>query len=152
MRFVLSLLAGLLMIAQLAACNKQPLYVDGGWVRLSPNPNAPSAAYFTIHGGSESVTLRGVTVDAAVRAEVHDSRTVNGMMTMTRIEQLSIPAHGEVKFAPGGKHVMLWGINAATVAKGKLPLVLLFSNGDRIIVDAVIQKAGAAPPTHKTQG
>ena len=65
-------------------------------------------------------------------------------MTMKPIDSVDIPAKGKVVFAPGGKHIMLWGINPDAVAQGKMPLTFLFSNGDRIIVDAVVQKPGAA--------
>lgn len=120
----------------------RPLNVDGGYVRLNANPGAPSAGYFTIHGGPEPVVLRGVTTDAAVRLEMHESKTQNGMATMEAIDTVDVPAGGTVKFEPGGKHLMLWQINSQAIAAGKMTFTLIFSNGDRILADAVIQKTG----------
>lgn len=129
----------------LSACaDPQPLYVDQAWIRVSPNPQSPAAGYFTIHGGPEEVSLRGVTTEGALRVELHESVMQNGMMTMKPIESVAVPAKTEVKFAPGGKHLMLFGINPAMVKTGKLQLTMVFSNGDRIIVDAVIQKPAAS--------
>ncbi|WP_443971208.1 copper chaperone PCu(A)C [Sphingobium sp. CR28] len=132
----------------LAGCEDKPLYVDKAWVRLNANPEAPAAGYFTIHGGSSPVTLRDVTTEGAVRAEMHDSQMKDGMMSMTPIQTVDVAAGQTVTFAPGGKHLMLWSINPGIVAQGKITLTFIFSNGDRILVDAPITKptggAGAA--------
>jgi copper(I)-binding protein len=137
----------------LSACaDPQPLYVDQAWIRLSPNPESPAAGYFTIHGGPEDVSLRGVTTEAALRVELHESLMQNGMMTMKPIESVTVPAKTQVKFAPGGKHLMLFGVNPAVVKAGKLQLTMVFSNGDRIIVDAVIQKPTADAKAGKDDG
>lgn len=138
---VLALLAPL----SLAACgDPAPTYVDQAWVRVSPNKDSPSAGYFTAHAGDLPVTLRGVLTDRALRVEMHESVKEGGVMTMKPIDSVDIPAKGKVVFGPGGKHIMLWGINPDAVEQGKMPLTFLFSNGDRIIVDAVVQKPGAA--------
>jgi copper(I)-binding protein len=133
----------------LSACgDPQPLYVDQAWIRLSANPSNPSAGYFTVHGGPEKVQLRGVITDRAQRIEMHESMQHDGMAMMMPIESADIPAKEKVVFAPGGKHLMLWGINPGAVEQGTMPLTFLFSNGDRIIVDTVIRKPseGAPPP------
>ena len=125
----------------LAACgDPAPLYVDQAWVRPNPNGEGPAAGYFVIHGGEQPVQLRRVTTEGALRVEMHESIMKDGMMTMQPIDSVDVPAKTEVKFAPGGKHVMLFGLNPAVVKAGKLPFTLLFSNGDRIIVDAVVQQ------------
>lgn len=130
------------MLMMLAACSDPPpLYVDGGYVRLNPNPNAPSAAYFSIHGGGDPVVLRDITTEEAVRLEMHESKTEGGMASMAKIDTVDIPAKTVVKFEPGGKHLMLWAVNPQAVADGKMSFSFIFSNGDRILVDAVVQKA-----------
>lgn len=147
MRAIFPALA-LFSLASLAACgDPAPTYVDQAWIRVSPNADSPSAGYFTVHGGEAPVTLRGVLTDRAQRVEMHESLDQGGMMTMRPVESVDVPAKGTVVFAPGGKHIMLWGINPAAVEQGKMPLTFLFSNGDRIIVDAVVQKPkeAAAP-------
>lgn len=128
----------------LAACaDPAPLYVDQAWIKLNPNPEAPSGGYFTIHGGPEAVALRGVRTEGALRIEMHDNVMKDGMMTMVPIDSVEVPAETKVAFAPGGKHLMIYGVNPAVVKEGKLSLMFIFSNGDRLPVDAVIQKAGA---------
>jgi copper(I)-binding protein len=140
------LLAVLAPLALSACSDPPPLYVDGAWIRLSPNKDTPSAGYFTVHGGGVPVTLRDVITDRALKVEMHESMTQGGMASMKAIDAVDIPAGAQVAFAPGGKHLMLWNVNPTAVSQGKMPLTFLFSNGDRIIVDAVIQKTGAAAP------
>ena len=65
-------------------------------------------------------------------------------MAMKPIDSVDVPAKGEVAFAPGGKHLMLWGINDAAVNQGKMELTFLMSDGKRLLVDAVIRKPEAA--------
>jgi len=147
----IALLPAVALIA-LTGCEKAPLYVDQAVIRLSPNADAPSAGYFTVHGGSDPVTLRDVTSEAAVRVEMHDSVTTNGVMTMKKLDSVDVPAKTVVKFAPGGKHLMLWTVNPTVAATGKVTLTFIFSNGDRILVDAAVQKTGGAPAASGHEG
>lgn len=144
MTALLPALAPIAALAALSGCDKQPLYVDQAVIRLSPNSGAPSAGYFTVHASSDPVTLRAVTTDAAVRVEMHDSIVKKGMMSMVQIDSVNIPARGVLRFEPGSRHLMLWGIDPASAQSGKITLTFLFSNGDRILVDAAVQKTGDA--------
>ena len=144
MRSVVAVLAGLVFLA--ACADPPPLHVDQVYVRMSANaakvPGAPSAGYFVLHGGAADVELRDVITDRALRVEMHESIAKNGQMHMVPLDKVPVAAGKQVAFAPGGKHLMLWGVNPGAIEQGKMPLTFLFSNGDRIIVDAVIQKAG----------
>lgn len=129
----------------LTACtDPAPLYVDQAWVQLNANPKAPSAGYFVIHGGPEAVTLRAIQTEGALRIEMHDNVMKDGMMTMAPLDSVDVPAETKVAFAPGGKHLMIYGINPSVVQEGKLGLTFLFSNGDRLPVDAAIKQGSAA--------
>ena len=131
----------------LAACgDPAPTYIDQAWVRLSPNKDTPSAGYFVAHGGDTATQLRGVLTDYALKVEMHESMNHDGMMTMKPVESVDIPAKGKVAFAPGGKHLMIWGVNDTAVSRGKMTLTFLLSNGDRLLVDAAIRKPGAPAP------
>lgn len=127
----------------LASCtDTRPLYVDQAWIQLNPNPSAPAAGYFVIHGGEQPVQLLRVTSDSAMRIDMHQSVMTSGMMTMEPIESVDVAANETVRFEPGGKHLMIHQINPAVLKTGKLTMTMLFSNNDRLIVDAEI-KGGA---------
>ena len=144
-RFPAAFLLGLSLF--LAACGQAKLlYVDQAWVRVSANDESPSAGYFTVHGGEEDVRLLSVISPAVLRVEMHESVEKDGMMSMEPVKAVDIPARTDVTFGPGGKHLMIWGINPGAKAQGKLPLTFIFSNGDRIIYDAVIRSPADGAP------
>lgn len=127
-------------LALVACGDPAPTYIDQAYVRLSPDKAMPSAGYFIAHGGDSDVKLRGVMTDYALKVDMHESVSADGMASMKPIESVDIPAKSTVAFAPGGKHLMLMGVNDTAIGRGKMQLTFLMSNGDRLLVDAVIQK------------
>lgn len=155
MRAPFALFALVAPLALAACADPAPSYVDQAWIRLSPNKDTPSAGYFVVHGGDAGVQLRGVLTDYALKVEMHESVMANGVMTMKPIDSVTVPPKGEVAFAPGGKHLMLWGVNDTAIGRGKMEMTFLMSNGDRLLVDAVIRKpeaAGAGAPAAAKPG
>jgi periplasmic copper chaperone A len=126
------------------------LKVNEAVVKLSPVDNNPSALYFTIHGGPQDVTLLRVMSKSVVRVEMHDtvSDPKTGMLTMTPIDRLKIPAKGKVEFKRGGKHVMLYGVNMIARRLQKLEAEFVFSDGSRILVTAPLEKMGSGDDEH----
>src|SRR4051812_20122714 len=77
--------------------------VSGAWIRLSPVPNSPAAAYFTLHGGASEDTLTGVSSPQVERAEMHETMAGDHAMSMMApVTRVAIPANGTLAFAPGG--------------------------------------------------
>jgi periplasmic copper chaperone A len=142
-------LAGL---ALLAACGGPPeLYVDDVVLRLSPVDSNPSAFYFTVHGGAKDVYLMTVVSESAIRTEMHESSVdpKTGAMAMAPLDRVLIPAKGKVVFAKGGKHVMVWGINQVARRLGEIRTDFVFSNGERIRVNGVVQEMDGSIPDEK---
>lgn len=134
----------------LAGCgDPAPSYIDQAWVRLSPNKQTPSAGYFVAHGGDAGAQIRGVLTDYALKVEMHESMDDKGVARMRPVSSVDVPAKGEVAFAPGGKHLMIFGVNDTAISRGKMQFTFLMGNGDRLLVDAVIQKPGAGAPAAK---
>ncbi|HWV13009.1 MAG TPA: copper chaperone PCu(A)C [Sphingobium sp.] len=146
MRAFLSILPLAAPILLTACGDPAPTYIDQAWVRLSPNKDRPSAGYFVAHGGDAGTQLRGVMTDYALKVEMHESISEGGVMKMKPIDSVDIPSKGKVAFAPGGKHLMIWGINDTAISRGKMTFTFLLANGDRLLVDAAIQKPGGAEP------
>ena len=141
------ILAPLIVATALAGCAKpQPLYVDHAWVRLNAVANGPAAAYFTLHGGPAPATLISVATDTAVRAEMHQSMDQGGIATMTPITSVAIPAKTLVRFAPGGRHVMLFNVNPEIKAGGAMNFTFTFADSERILQTASVIAAGDPAP------
>jgi hypothetical protein len=140
------LAAGVAIIA-LAGCGGPPrLHADQAWVRLAAVPGAPAAAYFTLHGGEEPAVLAGVATDAAVRAEMHQSMASGPMTTMRPLARVDVPPEGEVDFAPGGRHVMLFDVDPRVKPGSIMPLQLRYAGGETERVLAQVVGAGDPAP------
>lgn len=132
----------------LASCGQgDVLHADKAVINLSPVEGNPSAGYMNLHGGRIDVALVGVTSDDVLRMEMHETSEKDGMMTMAKLKSIPVPAGKTVKLEPGGKHLMIWGVGEGSKKRGLLTMTLIYSNDDRIEIDAVIRKAGEAAPT-----
>lgn len=134
--------------ASLAGCaQEKPLRVTDAWVRLAAVEGRPAAAYFTVHGGPADATLVSVATEAALRTELHESRpATGGGMTMDAIPGVPVPARQPVRFAPGGKHAMLFDLNPAVRPGGTITFAFTFADGTRIEQAARVVAAGDPPP------
>ncbi|UVO49992.1 copper chaperone PCu(A)C [Sphingomonas sp. SUN019] len=137
-----------LAAAALAGCaQEKQLYVSDAWVRLAAVPGRPAAGYFTIHGGPTDATLISVSTDVAIRTEMHESKmAAGGGMTMDAVRSLPIPALQTVRFAPGGKHVMLFDVNPSVKPGAAITFTYTFADALRIQQDARVIAAGDPPP------
>lgn len=142
-----ALAAAALLLTAACAREEEQLSVTDAWVRLSPVASNPSAGYFTVKGGPQDVQLIGVSSSVAIRAEMHETMTgMQGMASMKPIQSVPIPAGGEVKFEPGGRHVMFWNVNPGVKPPRRMPLVFSFSDGTRLEVAAQTVAAGSEAP------
>jgi periplasmic copper chaperone A len=133
----------------LSACNdqgetRQVLRVASGHIVMPVSPDRPAAGYFIVEGGSAPVDLVAVTADLAQRVEMHQTVKKDGMTGMEELVRAPVPVQGKLEFKPGSNHLMIWNINGAAVRAGRLPMVFIFSNNDRIQFDLTIKTPDAA--------
>lgn len=135
------------LLLALAACSAPTeRAVEDAWVRLPAASGRPGAAYFTVKGGAKDATLTAVATPAAERAELHSMSEARGMMRMAPVPGLAVPAEGEVRLAPGGLHVMLFGLRPGLAPGGTLPLTLRFADGGTLATEAKLVGAGDPAP------
>jgi hypothetical protein len=86
-----------------------------------------TAAYLTItNAGKTPDTLVSIQCACAASAMMHESRTQNGISSMSMVRDLAIPAGGKVEFKPDGLHVMLVGLKGPLKAGGMQQMTLRF--------------------------
>ena len=139
-------------LAFLTSCGPTPqLRVNDVVLKLSPVDSNPSALYFTIRGGPKDNALINVNSPSVIRSEIHESGTdpKTGMMTMTPQRRVEVPADGKIEFKQGGKHVMMWGVNLVARRLGEMETEFVFANGERILVEAVVQELDGSEPDEK---
>ena len=99
------------MLAQAHEYEVGELHIDHPWSREMPPVAPTAAAYFVVHNnGSEADRLLTVSSPVAGKAELHEHVHADGVMKMQQVQDVTIPAGGEVKFEPMGYHVMLFNL------------------------------------------
>ncbi len=131
----------------LSACSQPAqLYVDKGYVRLPAVAGNPGVAYFTLHGGDTDTRLVSVTAPSVIKTELHESMMSGSMASMAPVKDVPVSASAELKFAPGGRHVMLFTINPSIKPGGTMTLIFTFANNVKIEYDAPVIAAGDPAP------
>lgn len=138
------LLAVALVTGRLAHSAPAQLTVTDAIVRLPVVPGRPAAGYFTLSGGAKADRLLGVASPIA-RIEMHETLMANGRMRMAPMEMLDVPAGQRIAFAPGGKHLMLFGLPAGVKHGADVRLVFTFEKAGAVPVTAVARSATSAP-------
>ncbi len=111
------------------------------WIRAVPDGGA---AYFTLSNPSDkAVTLTEVEVEGYGMAMLHESKNVGGMMKMSDVDEVPVPAHGSVSFAPGAYHVMLMNEKKPPVIGKNLQLSLKFRDAPAVTAACVVKTPDA---------
>jgi periplasmic copper chaperone A len=102
--------------------------IAGPWIRFI-NPTTPAAGYFTVtNAGARPVVITGASSPDCGSLMLHQSRNVNGVEQMEMVSSVTVPAHGSVKFAPGGYHLMCVSPSANIVPGRTVPVTLTFAD------------------------
>jgi copper(I)-binding protein len=115
------------VLAQTAEARLGNLIITDARARPTPPGISVDAVYFSItNRGLTADRLLSVDTPAADKVELHESRTVQGVVEMRPVTAVECPPGRTVKAAPGGLHVMLLGLTAPLVAGSELLVSLHF--------------------------
>jgi periplasmic copper chaperone A len=120
------------MSAGVALAAPSGLSVSGQWFRLI-TPTRPAAGYFTL--SNETATpqsLVGATSPGCGMLMLHKSVSKNGEESMVMVSSVAVPAHGEVRFAPGGYHLMCMSPTPLMKPGQSVPVTLRLANGETV--------------------
>jgi copper(I)-binding protein len=139
-RFAIALC--LLLSISTAFAAESNLTVQDPWVREAPPFSTVLAAYLVVENkGAQNRTLSGASSPAFEQVEMHKTGIRDGVANMLRQDKVEIPGGGSVAFEPGGYHLMLIGPLKALRAGDRVELLLSFTNGERVKVNADVRKA-----------
>lgn len=113
-------------------------------VRLAAVSGRPAAGYFSLEGGVTNDRLTGVTGSPGIRVELHESMTMHGAMSMIALKSVDVPANGQVAFAPGGKHLMIYGLPATMKPGTPVLLTFHFAKAGSVQIMATTRSASDA--------
>ena len=102
----------------------------------------PSGGYFTLHNDTaKAMVLTGARTQDCGSLMLHKSEMTGGMSSMHHVDEVDVPAGGEVAFAPGGYHLMCMNAGPAIKPGGKVDVTLTFKDGSKIVAPFPIRNA-----------
>lgn len=121
--------AVLASLAFAAGAADAKLRLSDAWIRWLPG-DAPAGGYFTVHNdGDAPVELVAVRSPEYGHVMMHRTVTRGGTARMEDAGKVIVPAHGELRFAPGGYHLMLMDPRPGVKVGGEVGVVLEFAGG-----------------------
>ena len=137
----------LILVACQGAPQQPAVPVTDAVVTVPAVPGGPGAGYFTLRGTGGGGTLQSISSPRVERIELHETRSENGMTRMAAIERTPV-TNGEVRFEPGGKHAMLFGVDPALKVGDRLALTFTFEGAPAVTVEADVRGPGQAHAGH----
>lgn len=130
-----------------AACE---LKLEDAWVRPAP-PTAKVVAGFgrISNPGTVDAELASLSSPAFGRVELHEMKTVDGVMQMRRIENLKLAPGESLDLAPGGNHFMLFDPVAPLAEGAKVELTMTLACDTEIKTELPVAKGPQPGPSGK---
>ena len=141
----------LLLVAGAASAQTGSVEVRDAWARATPGKAEVGAVYLTLESPVDD-RLTGLSTPIASVAQLHTMTMEGGIMKMTRLPALDLPAGKPVKIEPGGTHIMLIGLTDKLSPGQSFPLTLLFEKAGKQEVTVNVASVGAMGPEKTTGG
>lgn len=148
MTIVFSLLALLVTASPVLADNHMhprigDLTISHIWSRATPPTAKSGVAYLHIENkGNTDDALVSVSSPTADNTMVHETTMEGGVMKMSHVMALKIPAGQTVELKPSGLHVMLMGLKSPLKATESYKLTLTFEKAGEITIDVPVLLPG----------
>ncbi len=134
------------VLVAIAGCGGDADRPDGAdvslaWARPTPAGTTTSAVYMTLRADADDALI-GVAVEPSIAsmAMAHETATNDGQMSMDRlVDGVDLPAGDDVRFEPGGRHVMLEGLVQPLAPGDAFELTLDFEHAESVVVEVAVQ-------------
>ena len=90
--------------------------------------------------GDKALRIVAAESDLAGVVELHTNIREGEVMKMRRVDDIEVPAKGEVMLQPGGLHVMLIGLKSGLAPGEEHSVTLVLDDGSRKTITAPVQK------------
>ena len=132
-RFVWLAAALLFSYAGYAASNAGDIEASGAWIRATAPGQDQAGADLSI-ASKQPATLVGASSSACKAVQLHTMTSENGMMRMSEVKAIELPAGKRVNFRESGYHLMLIGLKAPLKEGETVPLTLSIRVGKQGVV------------------
>ena len=139
MRQATCLLAALAALAVGCSAPPGPTLVVSDVRVFAPVPGSKAGvAYMTItNNGDRRITIDSARSPQFDRVEIHETELLDGVSRMRALGAVEVAPAAAVEFTPGGKHLMLIGIDPETGPGASVDIELAYDDG-LILVSATM--------------
>lgn len=131
----------LFFVLQTKVSAEPMLKVQQAWSPEAPPVAKVMAGYLTlVNNGNKKITIVKSESPLFSRVEIHSMEMKDGMMSMKKLEQVSIDSKASLKLKPGNLHLMLIGPKNRVLAGNKIPVTLHFKNGGTFSFELDVNK------------
>ena len=118
-----------------------PLVAHDAWVRATPPGLDRSAGYLVLENpGDAPVRVAAAHCEGAGRTMLHETvRLPDGRERMRHVQGWTVPAHGALALAPGGRHLMLMKL-ARPLREGEVVVCTLLTDRGRVAVRFAVRR------------
>jgi copper(I)-binding protein len=117
--------------------------VQTPWMRFLL-PNIPAGGYLVLHNSSATdVVVTGARSPACGSLMLHESEDTSGMSMMMEVPSVTVPAHGQVAFSPGGYHLMC--MQPHMEPGQTIDVTLTFKDGSTMPIEMPVYGASGHP-------
>ena len=119
-------------VALFVACGAraQTPQVKDAWVRGTVPAQKVTGAFMEINS-KQAARLVSAASPVAQAVEMHTMSMAHGVMKMSQVDGIDVPAGKTVKLAPGGYHLMFMGLRQQMKPGERVPLTLTFELADK---------------------
>ncbi|MDP1660183.1 MAG: copper chaperone PCu(A)C [Methylotenera sp.] len=124
---------------------KELVSITNAWVRPTNPGQEVGAAYMSLTS-TKDINLVSVESNISDSVEIHNMTMENGVMKMRMLETLPLKAGIPYKLAPGGFHLMLFGLKSPLLAGEEVSFVMTFKNKNKTLSTQKVKAKVQAPP------
>jgi periplasmic copper chaperone A len=141
LRLVIAAMACVVVASTAALAAESGLVVSDPWVR-TVIPSRPAAGYFTLSNKTtKPEEMVGASSPACKSVMLHHSVDQNGVERMLMVKSVVVPAGGQIKFAPGGYHLMCMSPSKDVKPGNSMSITLRFKDSSTITASFPIHGA-----------
>ncbi|MFC4275979.1 copper chaperone PCu(A)C [Achromobacter aloeverae] len=120
--------------------------IDDLWMRATAPGQTVGGGYMEIeNNGKEADRLVSVKSPIADSVEMHETRTENGVSSMRPTGPVTVAPGAEVKFMPGGYHLMFLKLKQPLKQNDEVPATLVFEHAGAVDVKFKVQAINYKP-------
>jgi copper(I)-binding protein len=123
--------------------------VEDPWAAQTPGGVDVSAGYLVItNGGAADDQLISASSPRASRVEIHEMAMDGAVMRMRPVDALVVPAHGQTELAPGGQHLMFFGVTQPFVQGETVEVHLVFATAGEVVESLPVRQGATHGGEH----